>query len=256
MTHPTAPPTAQNGPKADTLGIIQARMGSTRLPGKVLRKLAGRTVLDRVVRAARASGVLDDLVVATTTDAIDDAIETECARIGVECYRGPVDDVLSRFLGVLEKHDSDMIMRFTADCPLLDSRLVAMAWRVFEAAGVDYLTTSITRTLPRGLDVEIVRTPVLEAIDALATEHHRTHVTSYIYTHADAFDVIGLTMQPDLSHLRLTLDTEDDWKLIEAIIGHFGDEPVEVRELADWLAGQPELVLLNAHVEQKALIQA
>jgi spore coat polysaccharide biosynthesis protein SpsF len=149
-----------------------------------------------------------------------------------------------------------MIMRFTADCPLLDSRLVAMAWRVFEAAGVDYLTTSITRTLPRGLDVEIVRTPVLEAIDALATEHHRTHVTSYIYTHADAFDVIGLTMQPDLSHLRLTLDTEDDWKLIEAIIGHFGDEPVEVRELADWLAGQPELVLLNAHVEQKALIQA
>jgi spore coat polysaccharide biosynthesis protein SpsF len=239
-----------------TLGIIQARMGSTRLPGKVLRKLAGRTVLDRVVRAAQSSGVLDELVVATTTEAIDDAIEAECARIGIECYRGPVDDVLSRFLGVLEKHDSDMVMRFTADCPLLDSRLVAMAHRVFEAAGVDYLTTSIARTLPRGLDVEIVKTPVLKAIDALATEHHRTHVTSYIYTHAEAFDVIGLTMQPDLSHLRLTLDTEDDWKLIEAIVGHFGDEPVEVRELADWLAGQPELVLLNAHVEQKVLSQA
>jgi spore coat polysaccharide biosynthesis protein SpsF len=252
MTHPTA----RNGLKAPTLGIIQARMGSTRLPGKVLRKLAGRTVLDRVVRAARASGVLDDLVVATTTDAIDDAIEAECTAIGVACYRGPVDDVLSRFLGVLDTHDSDMVMRFTADCPLLDSRLVAMAWRVFAAAGVDYLTTSIARTLPRGLDVEIVRTPVLKAIDALATDHHRTHVTSYIYTHADQFDVIGLTMQPDLSHLRLTLDTEDDWKLIEAITGHFGDEPVEVRELADWLAGQPDLVLLNAHVEQKALVQA
>jgi spore coat polysaccharide biosynthesis protein SpsF len=250
------PPTARNGLKVPTLGIIQARMGSTRLPGKVLRRLAGRTVLDRVVRAARASGVLDDLVVATTTDAIDDAIETECAAIGVACYRGPVDDVLSRFLGVLDTHDSDMVMRFTADCPLLDSRLVAMAWRVFAAADVDYLTTSIARTLPRGLDVEIVRTPVLKAIDALATDHHRTHVTSYIYTHADQFDVIGLTMQPDLSHLRLTLDTEDDWKLIEAITGHFGDEPVEVRELADWLAGQPDLVLLNAHVEQKALVQA
>jgi spore coat polysaccharide biosynthesis protein SpsF len=239
-----------------TLGIIQARMGSTRLPGKVLRQLAGRTVLDRVVRAARASGVLDDLVVATTTDPIDDAIEVECAAIGIACYRGPVDDVLSRFLGVLDTHDSDLVMRFTADCPLLDSRLIAMAWRVFGASGADYLTTSIARTLPRGLDVEIVRTPVLKAIDGLATDHHRTHVTSYIYTHADEFDVIGLTMQPDLSHLRLTLDTEDDWKLIEAIIGHFGDEPVEVRELADWLAGQPDLVLLNAHVEQKALIQA
>jgi spore coat polysaccharide biosynthesis protein SpsF len=256
MTHPTAPPTAQNGPKADTLGIIQARMGSTRLPGKVLRRLAGRTVLDRVVRAARSSGVVDDLVVATTTDAIDDAIEAECAAIGVECYRGPVDDVLTRFLGVLKTHESDMVMRFTADCPLLDSRLVSMAWRVFAASGVDYLTTSIARTLPRGLDVEIVRTPVLKGIDRLATDHHRTHVTSYIYTHADDFDVIGLTMQPDLSHLRLTLDTEDDWKLIEAIVEHFGDDPIEVRTLADWLAGQPELVLLNAHVEQKVLSQA
>lgn len=246
----------QPSPSSTTLGIIQARMGSTRLPGKVLRKLAGRTVLDRVVRAARSSGVLDDLVVATTTEAIDDPIVAECAAIGVACHRGPVDDVLSRFLGVLDTHDSDLVMRFTADCPLLDSRLVAMAWRVFAAAGVDYLTTSIARTLPRGLDVEIVRTPVLRAIDALATEHHRTHVTSYIYTHADDFDVIGLTMQPDLSHLRLTLDTEDDWKLIEAIVAHFGDEPVEVRELADWLAGHPDLVLLNAHVEQKTLVQA
>ena len=239
-----------------TLGIIQARMGSTRLPGKVLRKLAGRTVLDRVVRAARSSGVLDDLVVATTTDAVDDAIEAECAVIGVDCYRGPVDDVLTRFLGVLETHESDTVMRFTADCPLLDSRLVAMAARVFAASGVDYMTTSIARTLPRGLDVEVVRTPVLKAIDALATDHHRTHVTSYIYTHADAFAVLGLTLQPDLSHLRLTLDTEDDWKLIEAIVEQFGDEPVDVRTLADWLDGQPDLVLLNAHVEQKALVQA
>ena len=256
MTPPTAPLTAQNGRKATTLGIIQARMGSTRLPGKVLRKLAGRTVLDRVVRAARASGVLDDLVVATTTEAIDDAVEAECARIGVDCYRGPVDDVLTRFLGVLETHDSDNVMRFTADCPLLDSRLIAMAWRVFGASGADYLTTSIARTLPRGLDVEIVRTPVLKAIDALATEHHRTHVTSYIYTHADEFDVIGLTMQPDLSHLRLTLDTPDDWRLIEAIIEHFGDVSVPVRTLTDWLAHRPELTELNAHVEQKALAQA
>jgi spore coat polysaccharide biosynthesis protein SpsF len=239
-----------------TLGIIQARMGSTRLPGKVLRRLAGRTVLDRVVRAARGSGVLDDLVVATTTEAVDDAVEGECAAIGVACHRGPVDDVLTRFLGVLRTHPADRVMRFTADCPLLDPRLVALAWRVFDASGADYLTTSIARTLPRGLDVEIVRTPVLRAVDALATDHHRTHVTSYVYTHADDFDVLGLTLQPDLSHLRLTLDTEDDWKLMAAVVGHFGDEPVDVRTLAAWLAGRPDLVRLNAHVEQKTLVQA
>jgi spore coat polysaccharide biosynthesis protein SpsF len=101
-----------------------------------------------------------------------------------------------------------------------------------------------------------VRTPVLREIDKLATDHHRTHVTSYIYTHPDDFDVIGLTMQPDLSHLRLTLDTEDDWKLIEAVVDHFGDEPADVRALADWITGRPELAVLNAHVAQKALVEA
>jgi len=240
-----------------TLGVVQARMGSTRLPGKVLRQLAGRTVLERVVRAARDSDVLDELVVATTDESVDDAIVTECAAIGVPVHRGPVDDVLTRFLGVLDTHDSDTVLRFTADCPLLDPQLVALAAKVFAAAPyVDYLSTSIARTLPRGLDVEVVRTDVLRSIDKLATDHHRTHVTSYIYSHPEDFNVLGLTMQPDLSHLRLTLDTPDDWRLIEAIIEHFGDVSVPVRTLTDWLAHRPELTVLNAHVEQKALIQA
>ncbi|WP_092549242.1 cytidylyltransferase domain-containing protein [Actinoplanes derwentensis] len=239
-----------------TLGIIQARMGSTRLPGKVLRELGGRTVLDRVARAARESGVLDDLVVATTIEPDDDAVAAECARIGIDCYRGPVDDVLTRFLGVLETRSAEHVMRFTADCPLLDPRLVARAYRVFAAAGADYLTTSITRTLPRGLDVEVVRGAVLKEIDKMAYDHHRTHVTSYIYSHPADFDVVGMTVLPDLSYLRLTLDTEDDWRLIETIVDHFGDAPVAVRELAGWLADRPELASLNAHIAQKELEQA
>jgi spore coat polysaccharide biosynthesis protein SpsF len=239
------------------LGVVQARMGSTRLPGKVLKQLAGRTVLERVVRAARDSNVLDELVVATTDEAVDDAIVAECARIGVPVHRGPVDDVLARFLGVLEEYESQTVLRFTADCPLLDPELVALAAKVFAAAPyVDYLSTSIARTLPRGLDVEVVRTDVLRSIDKLATEHHRTHVTSYLYSHPEDFTVLGLTLQPDLSHLRLTLDTPDDWRLIEAIIEHFGDVSVPVRTLTDWLAHRPELTVLNAHVEQKTLVQA
>src|SRR3954463_12450475 len=239
-----------------TLGIIQARMGSSRLPGKVLRRLGHRTVLERVVRAARSAGVLDDLVWATPIEPADDAIVAECAAIGVACHRGPVDDVLARFLGVLDQHESDIVLRFTADNPLIDPAIISRAHRVFVASGADYLSTSLAHTLPRGLDVEMVRTPVLRQIDALATEHHRVHVTSYIYTHADDFDVIGLTLQPDLSHLRLTLDTEDDWKLMEAIVAQFGDEPASVRALADFLAGRADLIDLNAHVLQKALVQA
>jgi spore coat polysaccharide biosynthesis protein SpsF len=231
-------------------------MGSSRLPGKVLRRLGDRSVLERVVRAAQASDVLDDLVVATTVEDTDDAVAAECEAIGVPYVRGPVDDVLTRFLGVLDAHESDLVMRFTADCPLLDPHLVALVHRTFAASGADYMTTSITRTLPRGLDVEVVRTPVLRAVDALATEHHRTHVTSYIYTHPEEFDVLGLTLQPDLSHLRLTLDTQDDWKLMEAIVEQFGDEAVSIRALADFLAGRPDLIELNAHVLQKALVQA
>ena len=240
-----------------TLGIVQARMGSTRLPGKVLRRLSGRTVLDRVVRAAQASGVCDDLVVATTVEATDDEIVAECERIGVPVYRGPVDDVLARFMSVLDDRESDVVLRFTADCQLLDPELVALAVNIFTAAPyVDYLSTAIHHTLPRGLDVEVVRTEVLRSIDKVATDYHRTHVTSYIYTHPEEYNVLGLTLQPDLSHLRLTLDTPEDWALIEAIIEHFGDRHVPVRTLTDWLDHRPELTALNAHVEQKALVQA
>jgi spore coat polysaccharide biosynthesis protein SpsF len=209
-----------------------------------------------VVRAARDSHVLDDLVVATTTEAADDAVAVECQAIGVACHRGPVDDVLTRFLGVLDGRDCDTVLRFTADCPLLDPHIIALAARVFATADVDYLSTSIARTLPRGLDIEVVRASVLLELDELASAHHRTHVTSYVYAHPQDFDVVGLTLQPDLSHLRLTLDTEDDWKLIEAVVGHFGDAPTPLRALAGWLAERPELVRLNAHVRQKELVQA
>jgi spore coat polysaccharide biosynthesis protein SpsF len=244
----------------NALGIVQARMGSSRLPGKVLRHLGGRTVLDRVVRAARDSGAVDQLVVATTVEPADDPVAAECRAIGVACHRGPVDDVLTRFLGVLDARAAqpdDAVLRFTADCPLLDPAIVALAANVFAASpGLDYLSTSIARTLPRGLDVEVARAGALREADLLADAHHRTHVTSYLYSHPERFRVLGLTLQPDLSHLRLTLDTEDDWRLIEAVVAHFGDRPAAVRDLADWLADRPELTTLNAHVRQKELAQA
>lgn len=238
------------------LGVIQARMGSTRLPGKVLRPLAGNTVLGRVVRAARESGAVDELVVATTVEDVDDAVVAECARLRVAWHRGPVDDVLSRFLGALDAHPADAVMRFTADCPLLDPELVALAGRVFRAVpGLDYLSTSIARMLPRGLDVEVIRADTLRTLDTLAADHHRVHVTSYAYSHPDVFRVLGLTLPPDRSGLRLTLDTPEDWRLVEAVVAHFGDTTVPLPKLVEWLAAHPEVVAYNAHVAQKALAQ-
>jgi spore coat polysaccharide biosynthesis protein SpsF len=239
------------------LGVIQARMGSTRLPGKVLRPLAGRSALSRLVRAVRESDAVDDLVVATTEERGDDPVVAECERLGVSAYRGATDDVLSRFLGALRARPADAVMRFTADCPLLDPEIAALGARVFRAVpGLDYLNTSIARTLPRGMDIEVIRSATLRALDGLATGHHRTHVTSYVYTHPDRFRVLGLTLPPDRSHLRLTLDTEEDWRLISAVVDNFGDSTVSLAKVAEWLDAHPEIRDLNAAVAQKTLEQA
>ncbi|MBF8187632.1 NTP transferase domain-containing protein [Nonomuraea sp. K274] len=237
--------------------MVQARMGSTRLPGKVLRELGGRSVLGWVVRAARDSGVLDDLVVATTTEAADDAVVAECRRLGVAWHRGPVDDVLTRFMEALRGREGEAVMRFTADCPLLDPAVVREAALVFRAVpGLGYLSTGLARTLPRGLDVEIAGRAALERADREAEGFHRTHVTSYIYEHPGDTRLLGLAYQPVAGDLRVTLDTEDDWRLISRVVADLGDGHVPVGTLVSWLRARPEVCGLNAHVRQKALREA
>ncbi|TDC03337.1 acylneuraminate cytidylyltransferase [Nonomuraea longispora] len=239
------------------VGIVQARMGSTRLPGKVLRDLGGRSVLAWVVRAAREAGALDDLVVATTIERADDAVAAECRALGVACHRGSVDDVLTRFVHAMAGRRADAVMRFTADCPLLDPAVIREAVLVYRAVpGLDYLSTSLVRTLPRGLDVEIVGRAALERADREAAAFHRTHVTSYVYEHPGDARLLGLTYRPSADDLRVTLDTEDDWKLISRVVAEFGDRYVPVKALVSWLRARPEVCGLNAHVRQKALQDA
>lgn len=243
-----------------TVGIVQARMGSQRLPGKVLQLLGGRTVLGWVVRAARDSGALDDLAVATTRQPEDDAVAAECQQLGVRCFRGPTDDVLSRFVGALDWMDwagrqpADAVVRFSADNPLLDPAVVGAVVGTFAAVpGVDYLSTSLTRTLPLGLDAEVVGAAALRRAHALATGFHRTHVTSYVYCHPEQFRVLGLTFPPDRSGLRVTLDTPEDWKVVEAVVGQFGDRVVPVDEVAGWLLDNPGVRAMNSEVRQRGL---
>ncbi|GAA3718324.1 hypothetical protein GCM10022224_100080 [Nonomuraea antimicrobica] len=239
------------------VGIIQARMGSTRLPEKVLRELGGRSVLAWVVRAAREAGALDDLLVATTTEPADDAVVAECRRLGVAWHRGPVDDVLTRFTQALAGRRCDAVMRFTADCPLLDPEVIREAALVFRAVpGLDYLSTSLARTLPRGLDVEIAGRAALDRADREATGFHRTHVTSYLYEHPGDARLLGLAYRPVADDLRVTLDTEDDWRLIRAVVTALGDRCLPARTLVGWLRERPDVSGLNAHVRQKSLQDA
>ncbi|WP_410577021.1 cytidylyltransferase domain-containing protein [Amycolatopsis sp. lyj-108] len=232
--------------------VIQARASSTRLPGKVLRRMAGRSVLGWVIRAAAASPGIDNVVVATSTEASDDAVAEEAARHGALVARGPLDDVLARFAVAVESYPADAVVRLTADCPLLDPGLIGQLvaqWRA--QPSLDYLSTVLVRTLPRGFDAELVRTGVLVEQVETARGADREHVTSGIYTKPERYSCAGIVVSPPADDLRVTLDTPEDWAVIEGIVAELGDRVGDWREVVSILRARPELVELNAHVEQK-----
>lgn len=233
--------------------VVQARTGSTRLPGKVLRPLGGRPVLDWVVTAAQKAPGVDQVVVATSGDPADDPVADRAARLGAAVVRGPEDDVLARFLLATREHPCDALVRLTADCPMLDPELVGLvvaAWR--QAPEHDYVSTTLVRTLPRGLDVELARVSALQALDATAEGYDRVHVTSGLYGDPAWFRCLGLVVSPAANDLRVTLDTAEDAALLDgladALAGRTG-----WRDLVALLRTRPDLVALNADVRQKPL---
>ncbi len=229
-------------------------MGSSRLPGKVLRPLGSRSVLAWVVRAARASDEVDEVVVATSTAPADDAVAEEGLALGCRVARGPEDDVLGRFLIALEPCAATAtVIRLTADCPLLDPAVIAFAVRAFEATPLDYLSTTLVRTLPRGLDVEVMSAGSLRALDEVAVGAERVHVTPHFYLHPEQHTVAGLAFAPPAEDLRVTLDEPDDAVVIEALVELLGDHPPAWRDVVAALRGRADLVARNEAVRQKEI---
>lgn len=236
------------------VAVVQARTSSSRLPGKVLRELGGRPVLAWMTRAARAVAGVDDVVVATTTSPADDPVARLATELGVGLVRGSEDDVLSRFVTALHETGADAVVRLTADCPLVDPVLVEQVvglWR--HDPTLDYVATTLERTLPRGMDVEVASRGALLAADAHARDHHRTHVTSYLYAGPDEFRSAGLVVRPRAADLRVTLDTVEDARLIEQVVAELGDAPPRWQDVVALLRSRPDLVELNSTVRQKAL---
>ncbi|OQO90848.1 spore coat protein [Saccharomonospora piscinae] len=236
--------------------VIQARASSTRLPGKVLRPLAGRSVLGWVVRAARAARGVDGVVVATSDAPDDDAVADEARGCGAAVVRGPLDDVLARFLLACEAHPADAVVRLTADCPLHDPALLEQVVALWRASPeLDYVSTTLRRTLPRGFDAELVRVPVLAEQAGKPRGPHREHVTSGVVGAPGRYACAGVVVAPRADDLRVTLDTADDWALLDALVAELtrrhGDGPFAWRDVVALLRGRPDLVALNAHVEQK-----
>lgn len=199
--------------------IVQARMSSQRLPGKVLRPIAGRPVLDYVLEGLAHAESLDGVVVATSTAPSDDEIADFCARRGVRCHRGSLDDVAARFASVVQSDGLDAFVRVNGDSPCLDHCLLDEAVRLFESGTIDLVTNVFPRTFPRGQSVEVVSARAFAVLRAeMEDDDEREHVTLAFYRRPERYRIRNLTAEDPAPDERLVLDTEEDAKMLERLL--------------------------------------
>lgn len=236
------------------LCITQARMGSSRLPGKVLREVLDRPLLHYHIERLRKARSIDELVVATSTEAGDDAIEAFCAAAGVACFRGSEHDVLDRFYQCAGGIDANIIIRVTSDCPLIDPAIIDLAVAAFRASPeTDYLRSDPAR-YPRGMDTEIFSRAALEAAWAEAKDPvEREHVTPFLYRNPDRFGLDTFAeADAEGAEFRLCVDEENDFRLAGVILeAIYPDNPdFGWRDLVAFLRGNPDMAAINADVRQ------
>ena len=230
-------------------------MGSTRLPGKVLKEIEGETMLARVIERVRRAKLIDELLVATTDQPADDAIVDECRRHSAKVSRGDQSDVLDRYYRAAQLAKVDVVVRVTADCPLIDPMVADKVVGAFHEARPDYASNTLQRTYPRGLDTEVFSFSALaRAWQEARKPHEREHVTPYIFEHPDKFKLLPVTSEADFSSHRWTVDTAEDLEFVRAIYDRLkSNAEFSGRDVLDLLDREPELIDLNRAVMQKAL---
>ena len=205
-------------PPVSTLCVIQARMGSTRLPGKVLADLGGRPMLQFMLERLHGLPV-SEVVVATSTEPGDDAVAALGATLGVPVVRGPEHDVLARFAQALESHPADHVVRLTGDCPLADPDVIVATLELHRERHADYTSNVIPRTFPKGLDVEVARAEALRVAAAEAEDPaEREHVMPFLYRHPERFRLATLRGPELLGHERWTVDTAHDLEIVRQAV--------------------------------------
>lgn len=237
--------------------IVQARIGSTRLPGKIFKPLAGKPMLWHVVNRLSYSKVIDKIIIATTTLPEDDQVEKFCCENNISFYRGSSNDVLSRYYEAAKLYEADFIIRVTSDCPVIDPFIIdSMLLNFINEVHIDYLSNSIQRTFPRGLDAEIFTFSALEkTFNEAKLDYEHEHVTPYIYHNPDRFIIKNFANEVDLSFNRWTVDTIEDLKLIEEIYNSLyqKDKIFSFNEILQLIKTRPELAKINQDIKQKKL---
>jgi spore coat polysaccharide biosynthesis protein SpsF len=234
------------------VAIIQARCGSSRMPGKVLMDIEGQSMLGRVVQRVRQAQTLSEAVLATSTEQRDDPLATLSTQLGVRCFRGSECDVLSRFVEAAQTFDVDAVVRLTADCPLHDGAVIDRVVRVFqETQGIDYVSNTLKCTYPDGLDVEVIaRKALVRAHLEARLPSEREHVTPYLYNHPEIFSLRNVTYNFDLSAYRLTVDEAADLEMVRQIYRHFQDQNFTFMDVIHFLMENPELRKSNQNLQR------
>ena len=228
------------------VGVVQARVGSSRLPRKVLADLGGMPVLARVVERLRRARRIDQIVVATTVLPADAPVAELAADLGVPCVRGSEDDVLGRYEQAAREWPADRIVRITADCPLLDPDVVDAVVAASDEATWDYAANINPPTYPDGLDVEVMRRSALARAAREATlRSEREHVTLHIRNHPERFRLRNVTQVPDRSRMRWTVDEPADLAFARAVYAELGDGPWGQRDVVALLERQPSIGASN-----------
>lgn len=243
-----------------TVAVIQARMGSSRFPGKPLKRIGKWSLIELVVKRVNQSSRVGRVVVATSTNPRDDILASHVMQLGFNVHRGSEEDVLSRFYDAVKSLTPEIIVRITGDCPLISPSLIDHAVDTFAQEKVDYLALSIGRdkalAYPRGFDVEVVSFRSLtEAARNATKQYEREHVMPYIYTHQESYSVRYLEPTPEVSrpNYRLCVDTQEDFELILGIHDSFRGKLIDAEfdEIIMFLDNNPEIALINQSIEQK-----
>ena len=230
--------------------IIQARMGSSRLPGKVLMNSGnGMPLLYYVINQLRHCSKVKNLVIATTTNQEDDEIEKFADNNSVDVFRGNEKDVLDRYFQCAKKYSFSTIVRITADCPLIDPQIVDKVIEQFFSGNYDFATNTLTRTFPIGTDVEVFSFSALKRTwESAQLPSEREHVTPYLRNERN-FKIINVQNDKNISSLRLTVDRIEDFELIKQILKNISVNPIHLGDVLELFSRKPELIEINKHID-------
>jgi len=239
------------------LAIVQARMGSTRLPDKVLADIESKPMVWHVIERLKCSEKLDDIVLAIPIGEKDNILEKFARKNNIKYFRGSEKNVLSRYYETAKKFEADIVLRITADCPLIDSKIVDLIIKKHLYANADYTSNVLKRTYPKGLDVEVISFEALEkSFQEAQTQADKEHVTLYVRNHPERFKRINVENNKNLSDFRWCVDEEKDLKFVREIYKKLYQKEniFFMQEIVNFLKKEPELVKTNKEIKRKSII--